>query len=111
MQRMGMVIGIKPEKIDEYKELHANCWQEILKGIEESNIRNYSIWLHEGEQQLFGYWEYHGDDFAADMQKMADDPITKKWWAVCKPCQSPVETRKEGEHWSMMEEVFYHEKK
>ena len=81
MQRMGMVIGIKPEKIAEYKELHANCWPEILKGIEESNIRNYSIWLHEGEQRLFGYWEYHGDDFAADMQKMADDPITKKWWA------------------------------
>ncbi|MEL0046731.1 MAG: L-rhamnose mutarotase, partial [Deltaproteobacteria bacterium] len=77
----------------------------------ESNIRNYSIWLHEGEQRLFGYWEYHGDDFAADMQKMADDPITKKWWAVCKPCQAPLETRKEGEHWSMMEEVFYHDKK
>ena len=53
MQRMGMVIGIKPEKIAEYKELHANCWPEILKGIEESNIRNYSIWLHEGEQRLF----------------------------------------------------------
>ena len=61
MQRMGMVIGIKPEKIAEYKELHANCWPEILKGIEESNIRNYSIWLHEGEQRLFGYWEYHGE--------------------------------------------------
>ncbi|MGA1138081.1 MAG: L-rhamnose mutarotase, partial [bacterium] len=44
-----------------------------------------------------------------DMQKMADDPITKKWWAVCKPCQAPLETRKEGEHWSMMEEVFYHD--
>ena len=55
MQRMGMVIGIKPEKIAEYKELHANCWPEILKGIEESNIRNYSIWLHEGELRLFGY--------------------------------------------------------
>ena len=54
-------------------------------------------------------WEYHGDDFAADMQKMADDPITKKWWAVCKPCQTPVETRKEGEHWTMIEGVFFHD--
>ena len=27
---MGMVIGIKPEKIAEYKELHANCWPKIL---------------------------------------------------------------------------------
>ena len=64
---MGMVIGIKPEKIAEYKALHANCWPEILKGIEKSNICNYSIWFHEREQRLYGYWVYHGDDFAADM--------------------------------------------
>ena len=109
MQRMGMVIGIRPEKIAEYKELHANCWPEILQGIEDCNIRNYSIWLHEGERLLFGYWEYHGSDFAADAEKMADDPVTQRWWALCKPCQEPVPTRRDGEHWAMMEEVFYHD--
>ena len=109
MQRMGMVIGIRPEKVAEYKELHANTWPEILKGIEDCNIRNYSIWLHEGEGLLFGYWEYHGTDFQADMKKMADDPVTQRWWEVCVPCQEPVATRKEGEHWAMMEEVFYHD--
>ena len=54
---------------------------------------------------------YHGDDFVADIQKMADDPITKKW---CGPSVSPVnhqceDSCKRGEHWSMMEEVFYHD--
>ena len=33
MQRMGMVIGLKPEKIEEYKSLHANAWPEILDQI------------------------------------------------------------------------------
>ena len=108
MQRMGMVIGIKEDRIQEYKELHANCWPEILKGIEESNIRNYSIWLHEGEKLLFGYWEYHGNDFDADMKKISDDSITQKWWSICKPCQNPVETKRGNEHWSMMEEVFFY---
>ena len=40
MQRMGMVIGIKPDKIDEYKRLHAAAWPDVLAQIANSNIRN-----------------------------------------------------------------------
>ena len=39
MQRMGMVIGLKPEKIAEYKRLHAAVWPEILDMISKCNIR------------------------------------------------------------------------
>ena len=74
MQRMGMVIGLKPDKVEEYKRLHAAVWPEILDKISDCNIRNYSIFLKEPENLLFGYWEYHGTDFAADMAKMAADP-------------------------------------
>ena len=108
MQRMGMVIGIEADKIDEYKTLHANCWPEILAGLSSANIKNYSIWLHEGEKLLFGYWEYHGTDFDADMKSIAGQEVTQRWWALCSPCQKKVATHKAGEHWSMMEEVFYH---
>ena len=66
MQRMGMVIGLKPEKIAEYKRLHADAWPDILDMISKCNIRNYSIFLKEPENLLFGYWEYHGTDFKAD---------------------------------------------
>lgn len=104
-----MVIGIKPEKIEEYKKLHRETWPEILSMISECNIHNYSIFLREPENLLFGYWEYTGDDFAADAAKMAADPMTQKWWDVCMPCQVPLETKKEDEWWAMMEEVFYHE--
>ncbi len=108
MQRMGMVIGIAPEKIPEYKALHADVWPDILQSITDCNIRNYSIFLREPENLLFGYWEYVGDDFEADMAKMADLEITKKWWDLCMPIQRPLESRKEGEWWAMMEQVFYH---
>ncbi len=107
MQRMGMVIGIEVDKIAEYKSLHANCWPEIRQGLVDANIKNYSIWLHEGEKLLFAQWEYHGNDFDADMQAIADQPVTQRWWALCSPCQKRVATRKAGEHWSMMEEVFF----
>jgi len=102
-----MVIGIKPEKIEEYKKLHAAVWPDVLKMIKNCNIRNYSIYLK--DNQLFSYFEYAGDDFKADMEKMAADPVTQQWWDVCKPCQEPLETHKEGEWWAEMEEVFYFE--
>lgn len=105
MKRVGQVIKIKTEKIEEYKVLHANAWPEILKKITECNIRNYSIFLK--DNFLFAYFEYIGENFEVDMDKMADDPKTQEWWAVCKPCQEPVETREEGEWWADMEEVFH----
>ncbi|MBA7586695.1 L-rhamnose mutarotase [subsurface metagenome] len=105
MQRYGMVIGLKPEKIDEYKKLHAAVWPDVLNMITKCNIRNYSIYLN--ENTLFSYFEYIGDDFDADMDKMAADPITQKWWDVCKPCQKPLISRNEGEWWANMEEVFH----
>ncbi len=56
---------------------------------------------------LFAYMEYIGDDFDADMKKMAADPKTQEWWAIMEPMQQPVEKRKEGEWWANMEEVFH----
>ena len=107
MQRMGMVIGIAPEHIEEYKRLHASVWPEILEGLRQANVKNYSIFLREPENLLFGYWEYHGDDFDADMQSIADQAVTRRWWALCSPCQRPLPSRAAGEHWAMMDLVFH----
>jgi L-rhamnose mutarotase len=109
MQRMGMVIGIKPEHIGEYRRLHADAWPEILDGLRAANVRNYSIYLREPENLLFGYWEYIGSDFASDMAKTAAEEVTQRWWALCMPCQSPLDSRGEGEWWAAMEEVFHHD--
>lgn len=106
MKRYGFVIGIHPERIEEYKRLHAAVWPEVLNQIRRSNIRNYSIFLREPENLLFGYYEYHGTDHAADMKKMAQDPKTQEWWSVCSPMQKPLDTRKEGEWWAAMPSVF-----
>jgi L-rhamnose mutarotase len=107
MVRMGMMINIKPEMIEEYKRLHADAWPAVLKQIRASNIRNYTIFLREPENLLFGCWEYHGTDFEADMAAMAADPETREWWTHTDPCQTPLASRKGDEQWSMMEEVFH----
>jgi L-rhamnose mutarotase len=107
MQRIGSVIRIKPNKLDEYKKLHAEAWPEILEIIYKSNIRNYSIYLKEPENLLFAHFEYIGNAFEADMAKMAANERTQQWWDICKPCHEPLDTRKEGEWWAEMEEVFH----
>lgn len=109
MTRYGSLVGVDPEGIDEYKRLHADVWPTVLAKITECNIRNYSIFLKEPENLLFSYFEYIGADFAADMQKMADDPETQRWWAICNPLQRPLETRGDGEWWASMPEVFHHD--
>ena len=107
MQRFGMVIRVKPGKLEDYKRLHAAAWPGVLKMIAECNIRNYSIYHKDGF--LFSYFEYHGQNFAADMAKTAADPTTQQWWSACIPCQEPLASRAEGEWWANMEEVFHYD--
>ncbi|MHB0955362.1 MAG: L-rhamnose mutarotase [Pirellulaceae bacterium] len=110
MKRYGMVIGLTPEKVAEYKKLHAAVWPEVLAMIEACHIRNYSIYLRtleDGRPYLFSYFEYTGSDFAGDMAKMSADPTTQRWWSCCMPCQVPLSDRAAGEWWSSMEEVFH----
>jgi L-rhamnose mutarotase len=105
VKRFGQVIGVKLDGLEEYKKYHADVWPEILDMIRECNIQNYSIFFKDG--LLFAYLEYVGDDFDADMAKMAADPKTQEWWDIMKPMQEPLETRAEGEWWANMEEVFH----
>jgi L-rhamnose mutarotase len=105
MQRFGQLIGVKADRLEEYKKYHAAVWPGILTKITECNIRNYSIFYKDG--MLFAYFEYVGENFDADMKKMADDPLTQKWWDIMKPMQNPMATRGEGEWWASLEEVFH----
>ena len=105
MQRYASLIGVKSEGIAEYERLHANTWPEVLATIHAANIRNYSIFRH--GTQLFAYFEYVGDDYAADMARIAADPTTQEWWTHTDPLQEPLPDRQPGEWWAAMREVFH----
>ncbi len=107
MKRMGWVIYLKPEKKQEYLDLHTNAWPKVLNMISECNIRNYTIYLREPENLMFGSFEYHGANFVEDMGKMAADETTKEWWALTDPCQTPLESTAPNEQWAPMREVFH----
>lgn len=107
VRRVAQIIDLdpSPESIAEYERLHADVWPGVLAQIASSNIRNYSIWRH--GTRLFAYFEYVGEDFEADMARMAEDPETQRWWDVCMPLQRPLEGRPEGAWWLDLPEVFH----
>jgi L-rhamnose mutarotase len=109
-QRFVWVTGLKPGKAEHYRELHAHPWPGVNKRIKESHIRNFSIHEREidGELYLIAYLEYTGNDFDADMKKMAADPETQRWWKETDPCQSPLpDALAKGKIWADTKELYY----
>ena len=103
----GQVGMLKPEMVETYRKLHANAWPEVLQTITDCNLQNYSIFLR-GEM-VFAYFEYVGQDYDADMEKMAQDPITQKWWAHTHPCFSQFAMGPESRFYQDMEQIFHYE--
>jgi L-rhamnose mutarotase len=109
IKRVGMVIGIKAESIAEYKKLHADENPGVRDLLTLANMHNFSIFMHkfdDGKYYLFGYYEYTGDDFDADMAKLAVKERNIAWLKVCDPMQIPFEGQNS---WSVMEQVYYNE--
>ncbi len=84
----------------QYREI-ASKYDLIFTKRFNCNIENYSIYYHDG--RLFTYYEYTGDDYEADMAKMAADPETQRWWDECIPCLDPYT---EDGPWLDMERVY-----
>jgi len=105
MKRYGIVIKVKPGKLEEYKKIHSEIWPEVSKIIFQHNIRNFSI--YNKDDFLFGYFGYVGSNVKKDFEKMSSEPIYKKWLSITNSMQVPLETRSKGEWWAFMEEVFH----
>jgi L-rhamnose mutarotase len=95
MKIFGQVIKLKPEKAVKYIKYHTSVWPGVLKTIKECSISNYSIYFK--DNWLFAYFEYTGNDFEGDINKMAQDELIIKWWDVVKPLMEPLDTRQAGE--------------
>jgi L-rhamnose 1-epimerase len=78
---------------EEYKKRHDNLWPEMVNMIHEYGGKNYTIFLDEETNVLFGYLEIENADL---WNKTAETEICKKWWAYMadimdtNPDNSPV---------------------
>ncbi|EJD6584264.1 L-rhamnose mutarotase [Providencia rettgeri] len=105
IRRFGCVVQVRPEKLEYYKQLHANPWPEVNDMIKQCNLRNFSIYYKNG--LLFSYLEYIGNNYEADQKKMAAHLKTQEWWQETNPCQMALPGEPEGTLWAEMEEVYH----
>jgi L-rhamnose mutarotase len=106
MQRHAFVVGLRTEKREEYLELHRAVWPGVEAKLLECNIRDYSIWIH--GDTLFSCYTYVGEDLAADLARVAADPVTQEWWTHTDPCQVRIaEERDAGALWQPLDEVWH----
>lgn len=102
---MASVIRLRSEHEASYRQLHAQPCEEVLATLRAANITNYSIFLRDG--LLFSYFEYNGDDYAADATRIAANEHTRLWWALTDPCQEPIDSAAADEWWAPAEEIFH----
>ncbi len=91
-KRVGMIIGIKPDKISAYEALHAASNQGVRDLLDKYHMNNFSIYIHkmdESHYYLFAYYEYTGNDYKKDMDTMAKEPRNIKWLSVTDAMQIP----------------------
>ena len=108
MRRYAQVIQLLPQFRGRiHPSTTRRSGPRVLATIEACNIRNYSIFLH--GSLLIAYFEYHGDDYDADMKRMAADPETQRWWSIMDPMQKPLPEAPAGRRWLEIPEVFHFE--
>ncbi len=77
MIRKGFKMKLYDGMKEEYARRHNALWQEMKDMIHEYGGSNYSIYLDEETNTLFGYIELEDEELWA---KSADTAICRKWW-------------------------------
>jgi L-rhamnose mutarotase len=78
MQRHGFKMQLHPGMKAEYKRRHDEIWLELVALLHQAGISNYSIFLDEETNTLFGYLERRDDH---TMDDLPSEPVMKRWWA------------------------------
>jgi len=100
MARYAWTARLRPDKVADYVDAHANTWPDVLAAITAAGIRDYSIWLF--EDRVFAQYEVDGDHEEALRMEAAAE-ATGRWRALMRDYFQP-EVATDGVTW--LPEVF-----
>jgi L-rhamnose mutarotase len=102
MPRVAFKMQLHKGFEEEYKRRHDVLWPDLEQLLKQSGIREYSIFLDETTNSLFGVLKV--DDPKA-LDNLPAQPVMKKWWAYMKDI---METNDDNSPVSIpLNEVFY----
>ncbi|MBZ0308203.1 MAG: L-rhamnose mutarotase [Anaerolineae bacterium] len=104
MKRVGFLLKVKKDKLDEYKKHHEAVWPEMQDALRRTGWHNYSLFLRD-DGLLFGYFEAE-ESFQASLDGMAKEEINLKWQEFMGPYFESISGRPD-ESMQELEEVFH----
>ena len=105
MKRVGFLLKVKADKLEEYKKHHETVWPEMLDALRRTGWHNYSLFMRE-DGLLFGYFETP-DGFQAALSGMANEEINTKWQDFMAPYFENLSGAHADESMLVLEEVFH----
>ena len=102
MERVAFKMKLFKGCEEEYKKRHDAIWPELETFLKETGVEDYSIFLDEETNTLFGVLKIENK---IKLDELPNHPVMKKWWAYMKdimesnPDSSPVSIP--------LKEVFY----
>jgi L-rhamnose mutarotase len=102
MQRVAFKMKLFTGCEDEYKKRHDDLWPELKELLKQIGITDYSIFLDEETNILFGCLSIEN---AERLKELPKHEIMKKWWNYMKDI---METYQDNSPVSIpLKEVFY----
>lgn len=105
MQRVGFLLKVRSERIEEYKEHHRKVWPDMLDALRRTGWHNYSLYMRL-DGLLFGYFEAE-ESFAASLEGMSREEVNQRWQAFMAPFFEGMGTTNADEMMQELEEVFH----
>jgi len=69
---------LKPGCKEEYRKRHDAIWPELKALLKDNGVSDYSIFLDEETNTLFGVQQQTGEQSSQDLGAL---PIVQRWWA------------------------------
>lgn len=104
MQRVCFLLKVRQERLEEYRERHADVWPEMLAALSEAGWRNYSLFLRD-DGLLVGYLET--EDFARAQAAMAGTEVNARWQAQMAEFFEALDGARPDEAMKPLTEVFH----
>lgn len=105
MKRIGFLLKVKKDKIEEYKQIHTNVWPEMLDALRRCGWHNYSLFMRD-DGTLFGYFETP-HDLQTVIDAMNNEEINTKWQNMMAPFFESPNGARADEILIELEEVFH----
>lgn len=105
MKRVGFLLKVRRDKIEEYKARHREVWPEMLAALRRTGWHNYSLFLRP-DGLLFGYVETP-ESFQAALDGMGQEAINAKWQEFMAPFFEGLGGAHSDQMMEELEPVFY----